>query len=649
MILNLEPKFGIEIKEKWKVIPTMIKNLEFGIGAVQLNDCNNEEKDIVKNNLRSKTINVISNYYNKNDRLNHKVLIKNLYITRKFLKERPDLIVARADKGNTTVIMLKTEYETEMRKMLNDKVTYKLLKKDPTNKWQKVANGLVNKLVVAKIVEEQQGKHLKAKYTVAPRIYGLRKTHKETCCLRPVVSCVNSPSYNLARFLHEILTPVIEKFQYNVKNSFDFVTFSEKVSLPKNYVLISLDVVSLFTNVRRDLILKVIEETWDNMKHLVKIPKSVLVDLITFCYDSSYFVYQGEFYAQMESSSMGNPASPVIANIVMNYVIDQILKILPFGIHFLKLYVDDTIAAIPESEVNNILELFNSFDNNIQFTMEVEKDDSLSFLDVLVKRSNDKLITDWFVKPISSGRLLNWNSNHPRSQKIGMIKGLLDRMTKLSSKDFYEVNFNKIRNILLNNNYEMPLVDSVINKFKENLNNKTRSLVNSNNNNIRYCRFPYMAELSNKLNRVFIGTHVRLAFYNILRVNSIYSKLKDPVNKQQQTGIVYKIPCSCDLCYIGQTRQYLSNRVKQHIYDCKNINILKANKTALATHHFDQHHNFEFDKIEILDKEMNWWKRNVSEMIFIKTNDTVNKRTDTNNLIILYNDILKEYKSNRKK
>ncbi|CAD6207985.1 GSCOCG00010260001-RA-CDS, partial [Cotesia congregata] len=381
-------------------------------------------------------------------------------ITKKFLKERPELIVARADKGNTTVVMFKDEYDREMRKMLDDRETYKLLNKDPINKWQKVANDLVKELIRLEIGDEHQGKHLKANYTVAPRIYGLRKTHKQTCSLRPVVSCVNSPSYNLAKFLHKILSPVIETFQYNIKNSFDFVAFSKTVSLPEGYVLISLDVVSLFTNV-------LIEETWDNIKHLVGVPRNVLEDLIGFCYDSSYFVYQGEFYSQIEGSSMGNPASPVIANIVMNYVIGQILMLLPFDVHFLKLYVDDTIAAIPEEEVNNILGLFNSLDNNIQFTMEVEKDNSLSFLDVLVKRSDGKLITDWFIKPISSGRLFNWKSNHPRSQKIGMIKGLLDRMTRLSSSDFYEVNFEKIRIMLFKNNYDLSLVDSVINRFKE--------------------------------------------------------------------------------------------------------------------------------------------------------------------------------------
>ncbi|XP_044578918.1 uncharacterized protein LOC123261389 [Cotesia glomerata] len=574
---------------------TVIKDLEFGIGAVKLDNCNIAEKEIVKNNLRSKAINIL------------KIRLLSKDPTNKWQKVANDLV------KELVTLEIVDEHQEKL-----------------TNEWQKVANDLVKELVTLEIVDEHQGKHLNANYTVAPRIYGLRKTHKQTCSLRPVVSCVHSPSYNLARFLHEILSPVIETFQYNIKNSFDFVAFSKTVSLPEGYVLISLDVVSLFTNVRRDLILKVIEKTWDNIKHLVRVPRKVLEDLIIFCYDSSYFVYQGEFYSQMDGSSMGNPASPVIANIVVNYVID------------------DTIVAITEGEVNNILELFNSFDNNIQFTMEVEKDNSLSFLDVLVKRSDGKLLTDWFIKPISSGRLLNWNSNHPRSQKISMIKGLLDRMSRLSSSDFYEVNFKKIRNMLLKNNYDLSLVDSVINRFKENLKNKTSSLGNMNNS-IKYCRFPYVAELSQRVDRCFIGTNVRLAFYNILRANSIYSKLKDPVSKQQQAGIVYRIPYSCGLCYVGQTKQYLNTRVKQHIYDCKNINVVKENKTALAAHYFDQHHNFAFENVEILDKEINWWKRNVSEMIFIKINDTVNKRTDTNNLSILYNDILRDYRSKRRK
>ncbi|XP_057322507.1 uncharacterized protein LOC130665896 [Microplitis mediator] len=341
---------------------------------------------------------------------------------------------------------------------------------------------------------------------------------------------------------------------------------------------------------------------------------------------------------------MGNPASPAIANVVMNYVIGQILRLSPFEIPFIKLYVDDTIAAVPKKEVENVLRLFNSFDDDIQFTLEIEKDNRISFLDILIERRDGCLVTDWFIKPISSGRLLNYDSIHPRSQKIGMITGLLDRMVRLSNEEHHEKNYDIIRSLLLKNGYSKSFIDAILEKFKQEVENRLKNPIRTRNT-IKYCRFPYIVGLSHDINRCFIGTTVRLAFYNLLKISSVYTKLKDPIKKEQQSCIVYKIPCSCDFCYIGQTKQYLESRIKQHVNDCKEHNYLKDNKTALASHHFDNQHTFSFDKVIILDKEGNWLKRNISEMIHIKVNDTVNKRTDTNNLSILYNDILNDYNS----
>ena len=42
-----------------------------------------------------------------------------------------DIMILKADKGNTTVILDRTEYDKKMIYMLNDKTTSKLLKKDP--------------------------------------------------------------------------------------------------------------------------------------------------------------------------------------------------------------------------------------------------------------------------------------------------------------------------------------------------------------------------------------------------------------------------------------------------------------------------------------------------------------------------------------
>jgi hypothetical protein len=54
-------------------------------------------------------------------------------------------------------------------------------------------------------------------------------------------------------------------------------------------------------------------------------------------------------------------------------------------------YVDDTFVVWPhgEEELRKVLDHLNSIHHNIKFTMEVEKNQSLPFLDVLVSRRPD--------------------------------------------------------------------------------------------------------------------------------------------------------------------------------------------------------------------------------------------------------------------
>ncbi|KAI4476044.1 hypothetical protein M0804_013913 [Polistes exclamans] len=311
---------------------------------------------------------------------------------------------------------------------------------------------------------------------------------------------------------------------------------------------------------------------------------------------------------------------------------------LPFPVPFLKVYVDDVITAIPKDRMDQTLKTFNSVNNRIQFTMEVENNGTLPFLDMNIIRNEDgSIVTNWYVKPTSSGRCINYNSNHPMSQKIGIIKGLLFRALTLSNKKFHIENKKRIELILKNNNYPTSLIHMVFNKFKiERDQKKVKEL-----NNKRIIKFPFIKPLSNKIKKCFKNTNVKLVFYNLVKINSIYTKLKDRVDKLEQSNLVYKIPCVCDKCYIGQTKQKLKKRLEQHKNDCKPINAQKSNITALAEHHFSTGHNFKFDETNILDKEDNWYKRNISEMYHITNNNTVNYRTDTNNLNNIYNEILK--------
>ena len=83
------------------------------------------------------------------------------------------------------------------------------------------------------------------------RIYGTPKMHKFSSDsfpkLRPIVSSTGTFNYNLARFLLDLLSPLVPN-DYFCKDTFSFVSQIKNVNLSKNF-LVSYDVTSLFTNI----------------------------------------------------------------------------------------------------------------------------------------------------------------------------------------------------------------------------------------------------------------------------------------------------------------------------------------------------------------------------------------------------------------
>ena len=66
-----------------------------------------------------------------------------------------------------------------------------------------------------------------------PRMYGLPKTHKENIPLRPILSMIGSSQHELAKWLSEVLAPVLKLYSSNcVKDSFTFANFIQNYKLP---------------------------------------------------------------------------------------------------------------------------------------------------------------------------------------------------------------------------------------------------------------------------------------------------------------------------------------------------------------------------------------------------------------------------------
>lgn len=95
---------------------------------------------------------------------------------------------------------------------------------------------------------------------------------------------------------------------------------------------------------------------------------------------------------------MGSPLSPIISDIVLQDLELQALNKLTFNISFYFRYVDDTILTILSNQVNHVVNVFNSIHDRLQFTYELQKDNTLNYLDISIKSENNKLICDWYQK-----------------------------------------------------------------------------------------------------------------------------------------------------------------------------------------------------------------------------------------------------------
>jgi hypothetical protein len=92
----------------------------------------------------------------------------------------------------------------------------------------------------------------------------------------------------------------------------------------------------------------------------------------------------------------------------------------------------------------------------------------IPFLDVLVKRSNKKIETEVYRKPTDSGLYLQYDSNHPKTVKNGIIDTMLyTAETHSSTSTVYNQEINRVTEILVNIKYPSPLTQNIINKRKK--------------------------------------------------------------------------------------------------------------------------------------------------------------------------------------
>ena len=222
------------------------------------------------------------------------------------------------------------------------------------------------------------------------------KHHKEGNPLRPIVTCTNSTLYNTSRFLTEILSPLQNKNGFSLKNSSQFSKEMANLSINKDDVMVSFDVISLFTAIPVTKACTYIKSKLQRDPTLplrTNLTVDDIISLLEFTLSNNYFIYNGDTYRQLHGCAMGSPVSPAVANLCMEEIKEaiNIAKVKP---KIWKCYLDDGFCIINSNAVASFHDNLKSIDPDIDFTVEHKKHNQLPFLNTLVTRQNDQIKID---------------------------------------------------------------------------------------------------------------------------------------------------------------------------------------------------------------------------------------------------------------
>ena len=297
------------------------------------------------------------------------------------LKKNKDVIISRADKGDTTVIMNMSQLVELAHKHLSDSSTYQLLTYDPTPEVVLRFNHYIQECKKRGVISKEVfDKLCLPGDTSTQTIYFLPKLHKNPLALRPIISCTNGPTYTASAFLDKLLQPHMKRTKSFLKNSTHLINILSNKRIPTDSLLITLDIESLYTNISHDQAIITFLRIFKNHPQLV-----FLIDLLKYVLKSNIFKFDTLTFTQTCGLAMGTKLAPALATIYIGHLEEAFLSNRTIKPELWTRYIDDIflVWAHPLEKFNTFLTELNNMEERINFTAETSQH-SCNFLDLTI-------------------------------------------------------------------------------------------------------------------------------------------------------------------------------------------------------------------------------------------------------------------------
>lgn len=552
------------------------------------------------------------------------------------LRKNKHIVIKRADKGSSVVIMGRDQYVFEVQRQLSDKTYYKKLKEPIYLKTVPIVHSIIDTLKGKGFINSKQSQYLKGdKEPRERRFYILPKIHKDPKKWtvpydippgRPIVSDCGSETYQTAEFIDYYLNPLSVIHPAYVKDTYHFIEIVKNLKIPKQSMFFSMDVDSLYTNIDIKSGLETVKKILEKNPNPSR-PDEEVLQLLEINLTKNDFLFNGEYYLQIKGTAMGKKFAPAYANIFMaDWEGEALAKCPKKPLHYLR-YLDDIwgIWCYSEEDFEEFMGILNSHDPSIRLKHTTHYQ-SIDFLDTTVYKGptfdrNNKLDVKVFFKETDTHALLYKTSFHPRHTFGGLVKSQLLRFHRICTRtdSFWEAvrtlfgalrkrgysrsflrqcqntfknvkgttnkeiiplitrysSMSRILNRKMKNNYETFIRDTGVLKEHQVI-SAYRKNKNLGDHLVRAKLGPiHQVKRTTKMEAFSALTYVKN------RTNRIIYKINQKFTPQTQ-NCVYVIFCSrCGKQYVGETKNSIRTRMWQHRYMIKNK---KGMDTPLIKH-----------------------------------------------------------------
>ena len=265
------------------------------------------------------------------------------------------------------------------------------------------------------------------------------------------------------------------------------------------------------------------------------------------------------------------------------------------------------------NKVEALLHHLNSQHKSIVFTLEMEVDGKLPFMDVTTNRTGNDLRINIYRKPTHTGRYLNFASNHPSSAKRSVVRSLLNRTKYIRpAEDLTKTaEVQKITEDLEANGYAQSFIKRVTStrsarKTEADLGHISAPTTAS---------IPYVQGVSEAISRILTPFNIRTVMKPTTLKWSLMKRAKDTLPAEETPGAIYALGCAeCPRVYIGETARTAKQRTREH--KC-HANTGHTELSAVARHVHEEAHRIHW-KATVIARETDTTKRKIKEALAIR-------------------------------